>query len=233
MLDQRWRAEVEKGLRPIGSRLRQAGITADQVTLLGLVASAGTGVAIASGHLGWGAAGLACSGVTDVLDGAVAKSGGTSGPRGSFFDSVADRLSDALVLGGAAWYLAGTDPQLSVLPFAVATASFLVSYERSKAEALGFNGKGGLMERAERMAVLGVGLTFGVLIPALWLLLALTSLTVGQRFLKVWQQATPDFTSFRGDARFAGWWLTGRTRADDVPVTRWRWAPRPAGELRG
>lgn len=230
MLDQRWRAEIERGLRPVGSRLRQAGFTADQITLAGLGASVATGIAIATGHLGWGAAFLFVSGMTDVLDGAVAKSGGTSGPRGSFFDSVADRVSDGVVLGGAAWFLAGgDDPRLSVLAFAVAVLSLLVSYERSKAEALGFNGKGGLMERAERMSVLGIGLTFGALIPALWLLFVLTSVTVAQRFLRIWRQATPPLA---GEPRWAGWWLTGRPAAtdDESRLVRWRWAANPPGD---
>lgn len=230
MLDQRWRAEIERGLRPIGSRLRQAGFTADQITLVGLGASVATGIAIATGRLGWGAAFLFVSGLTDVLDGAVAKAGGTSGPRGSFFDSVADRVSDGVVMGGAAWYLAGgSNPRLAVVAFTVAVLSLLVSYERSKAEALGLNGKGGLMERAERMSVLGVGLTFGALMPALWILLVLTSVTVAQRFLKIWRQATP---AEIGDPRWAGWWLTGRPAApdDEARVVRWRWAARAPGE---
>ena len=81
MLDTRWRAGVERGLRPAGARLRQIGISADQITLLGLAASILCGLAIASGRLGWGAFFLALSGLTDVLDGAVAKSGGTAGPH--------------------------------------------------------------------------------------------------------------------------------------------------------
>ena len=49
------------------------------------------------------------------------------------------------------------------------------------------------MERAERMVVLGFGLCFQVLlIPVLWVMLALTSLTAIQRFSKVWRQATVD-----------------------------------------
>ncbi|HYT39989.1 MAG TPA: CDP-alcohol phosphatidyltransferase family protein, partial [Acidimicrobiia bacterium] len=161
MLDTRWRAGVERGLRPAGARLRQVGISADQITLLGLAASVACGLVVAAGRLGWGAFFLALSGLTDVLDGAVAKSGGTAGPRGAFFDSVCDRVSDGVVLGGAAWYYAGRQPHLAVLAFGVTLLSLLVSYERSRAESLGFNGKGGLMERAERMMVLGLGLTFG------------------------------------------------------------------------
>jgi CDP-diacylglycerol--glycerol-3-phosphate 3-phosphatidyltransferase len=227
MLDTRWRAGVERGLRPAGARLRQVGISADQITLLGLAASVACGLVIAAGRLGWGAFFLALSGLTDVLDGAVAKSGGTAGPRGAFFDSVCDRISDGVVLGGAAWYYAGRDPHLAVLAFAVAMLSLLVSYERSRAESLGFNGKGGLMERAERMVVLGLGLTFGHLTPALWILAGLTGMTVVQRFLLVWRQATPESER---PAR-PTWWVTSREpRTDESRLAGWRLANRPPGE---
>jgi CDP-diacylglycerol--glycerol-3-phosphate 3-phosphatidyltransferase len=232
MLDTRWRAGVERGLKPAGARLRNLGITADQITLLGLAASVACGLSIATGRLGWGAFFLAVSGLTDVLDGAVAKSGGTAGPRGAFFDSVMDRVSDGVVLAGAAWYYAGRDPHLSVLAFAVAMLSLLVSYERSRAESLGFNGKGGLMERAERMVVLGLGLTFGHLTPALWLLAGLTALTVVQRFLLVWRQATP--STHPEEAQRTGrptWWVTAReARSDESRLAGWRLANRPPGE---
>jgi len=227
MLDTRWRAGVERGLRPAGARLRQVGISADQITLLGLAASVACGLVVAAGRLGWGAFFLALSGLTDVLDGAVAKSGGTAGPRGAFFDSVCDRISDGVVLGGAAWYYAGRDPHLAVLAFAVAMLSLLVSYERSRAESLGFNGKGGLMERAERMVVLGLGLTFGRLTGALWVLAVLTGLTVVQRFLLVWRQATPESER---SAR-PSWWVTAREpRSDESRLAGWRLANRPPGE---
>jgi len=227
MLDSRWRAGVERGLRPAGTRLRQVGISADQITILGLAASVACGLVIAAGRLGWGAFFLALSGLTDVLDGAVAKSGGTAGPRGAFFDSVCDRVSDGVVLGGAAWYFAGRDPHLAVLAFAVAGLSFLVSYERSRAESLGFNGRGGLMERAERMVVLGLGLTFGRLTASLWVLALLTGLTVAQRFLLVWRQATP---ASERSAR-PSWWVTAReARSDESRLAGWRLANRPPGE---
>ena len=227
MLDSRWRAGVERGLRPAGTRLRQVGISADQITILGLAASVACGLVIASGRLGWGAFFLALSGLTDVLDGAVAKSGGTAGPRGAFFDSVCDRVSDGVVLAGAAWYYAGRDPHLAVLAFAVAGLSFLVSYERSRAESLGFNGRGGLMERAERMVVLGLGLTFGRLTASLWVLALLTGLTVAQRFLLVWRQATP---ASERSAR-PSWWVTAReARSDESRLAGWRLANRPPGE---
>ena len=238
MLDHRLRAEFEKGIRPIGAGLGRSGFTADQITVAGLAVSLFTGVAIATGHFFWAAVGMALCGITDVLDGAVAKSHGTAGPRGAFFDSVCDRVSDGLVLGGAAWYLAGTsNPRLSVLAFAVAGLSFLISYLRSKAEGLGFDGKGGIAERAERMVVLGVGLAFGALTAALWVLLVITAITVAQRFVRIWNQApTPARTVTVADApgadatRRPAWWLTARAATDDESrVARWRSSARPGG----
>ena len=79
---------------------------------------------------------------------------------------------------------------MSILPFAVASVSSLISYQRAKAESLGINAKGGLMERAERIIAICIGLLFQpLLIPILWIMLVLTSITAIQRFVKVWRQA--------------------------------------------
>jgi CDP-diacylglycerol--glycerol-3-phosphate 3-phosphatidyltransferase len=183
---------VEKGLRPVGSSLGKAGITADQLTAAGVVISVLAGLAVAHGWLLAGALLLGASAIPDLLDGAVAKASGTSSPRGAFFDSVSDRVSDTMVLGGVAWYLASTGGgHAALLPFAVMAASYLVSYERARAESLGFTARGGLMERAERMIAVGLGLAFSVvLVPILWIMLVLTLVTAGHRFVMVWRQAS-------------------------------------------
>ena len=191
MLDGRWRATVERGLEPVGQSLHRAGISADGLTLIGLVLAFGTAALIADGHLLLGVIGVTLTGVPDILDGSVARSSGRAGPRGAFFDSVCDRVADAAIFVGLAWYLADEDPRLPVLVLAVLAVSMLITYERARAESLGFQARGGLMERAERMVLLGVGLAFDVLVPVLWVMLALTALTAVQRFVKVWRQATP------------------------------------------
>ena len=192
MLDGRFKANIEKGLRPIGLNHRKTGITADHLTTLGVVMAAAAAVAIGMGQLRVGLLLLVLTGLPDALDGAVAKASGTAGPRGAFFDSVSDRVSDSLLLGGVAWYLASTHPgHLSLLPMAVLAASLLISYQRAKADALGFDARGGIMERAERVILLGLGLLFdSLLIPILWAMLALTLVTAVQRFVKVWRQAS-------------------------------------------
>jgi CDP-diacylglycerol---glycerol-3-phosphate 3-phosphatidyltransferase len=192
MFDGRWRSSVEQGLKPIGANIRRTGITADHLTATGVVLAAAASVAIGAGALRAGLLLLALCALPDLLDGAVAKASGTASPRGAFFDSVSDRVTDSLLLGGVAWYLSTTHTgRIAVLPLAVLGASALVSYERAKAEALGYQARGGLMERAERIIALGIGLLFdSILIPVLWLMLVLTLVTAVQRFVRVWQQAS-------------------------------------------
>lgn len=189
MFDGRWRNTIELGLRPIGTGLRRTGVTADVITVVGMAMSFATATAIATAHLRLAVLLLALTGIPDALDGAVAKASGTNSKRGAFFDSVADRLSDAVLFGGIAWYLAPRG-HIVLLPFALLGAASLVSYQRAKAESLGYDARGGIMERAERFFVLGFGLLFSEwLVGVLWVMFALTAFTAAQRFVKVWRQA--------------------------------------------
>ncbi|MEZ5323097.1 MAG: CDP-alcohol phosphatidyltransferase family protein [Microthrixaceae bacterium] len=193
MLDGRFRSQVDRSVRPIGASLKRAGIPADAITCIGLVMSVGCALAIAFGRTNLGVLLLAATGIPDTLDGAVAKASGTASPRGAFFDSVSDRVTDALLFGGVAWYLAdraGAGRHLTILAFAAFATAVLPSYIRAKAETLGIEARGGLVERAERFVILGLGLLFtDLLVAALWLLVALNLLTAGQRFAAVWRQA--------------------------------------------
>ena len=193
MFDGHWRSTVDKGLTPIGESLRKTGVSADAVTIVGILMAAGAAVAIGAGYLRLGLLLLVLTGVPDALDGAVAKASGTSSSRGAYFDSVADRFTDALLFGGVAWHLSSVRPgsRIVMLPVALMAVAMLVSYQRAKAESLGFDAKGGLMERAERFIVLGFGLLFSeLLIGVLWVMFALTAVTAVQRFVKVWRQAS-------------------------------------------
>ena len=193
MFDGRWRTGVDRVTTPVAASMRRTGITADHLTALGLVLGAATAVAIGSGRLGLGLVLLIAAALLDLFDGPVAKAAGTTSPRGAFFDSVSDRVTDALVLGGIGWYLASEHgDHMALLPFAVLGASALISYERAKAESLGYTARGGLMERAERIIAICFGLTFSaLLVPVLWVMLVLTVATATHRFVKVWRQADP------------------------------------------
>jgi CDP-diacylglycerol--glycerol-3-phosphate 3-phosphatidyltransferase len=191
----------------LGSRLVRMGVKADHVTIVGLLVAALTGAMVALGYLYVAVAVGTAGCLMDTLDGAVAKAAGSSSKRGAFFDSVTDRVADAFIFGGLAWYFAagpGKDPGLALLPFGILAVSNVISYERAKAESLGWVAKGGLMERAERLILLGVALLLHiVLVPLLWLLFALCVFTAFQRFFKVWRQATAETAA--GSSRLLGW----------------------------
>ena len=191
MFDGNWRTAVNRGLDPIGAVLCRLGVSADGVTFFGIAMAAVAAVVIGRGQLILGLVFLILAGLSDALDGPIAKASGTSSVRGAFFDSVSDRVCDALLFGGLTWHLGSTEPgHIFMLPVALMGVSLLVSYQRAKAESLGLDAKGGLMERAERFVVLGAGLAFSfVLIPVLWAMLGLTAATAVHRFVKVWRQA--------------------------------------------
>ena len=191
MFDGHFRVQVERAVKPMGESLRKVGVTPDVLTVAGLLLAVAAGISVGAGALRLGLLLVILAALPDLLDGAVAKAGNTASQRGAFFDSVIDRVTDALLLGGVAWYLASHDsPHMSVLPFAVMAVSATISYERAKAESLGLQAKGGLMERAERIILLCLGLLFdSLLVPILWIMLVLTGITAVQRFVKVWKQA--------------------------------------------
>ena len=126
---------------------------------------------------------------------------------------MSDRLTDGLLFGGVAWYLTATDgrPWAVILPVACYVSASLVSYIRAKADALGLDGSGGLVERAERFILLAIGLLFPALLLAiLGLIVVLNMITAAQRFVKVWKQAAapPKALSDRRRSRAR---RTGRT----------------------
>lgn len=233
MLDGRLRASVARALGPMGNALQRVGIGPDFLTVIGLLASICTALLIASGFLVWAVVALVISGLTDLLDGVVARNSGKATPRGAFFDSVSDRISDCLVFGGVAWYLAGESAYLPILAMCAASLAMLISYERARAEALGYSAKGGIMERAERMVMLGVGLAFNVLVPLLWIMVVLMTITAVHRFIKVWRQASdlpplPRLLTYRPQSAL------GRPRSEgprSAVIARWR-EPRPGAVQR-
>src|SRR5260370_41684102 len=111
-------------------------MTGGGVAMMGLVLGGGTALVIADGHLLLGVIGLILTGLPDILDGSVARQSGRAGPRGAFFDSVCDRVADAAIFIGVAWYLADEGKYIPVLVLAVLALSMLITYERARAESL-------------------------------------------------------------------------------------------------
>ncbi len=205
MFDGRWRHAVDRTTQPVGQALVRARINADVLTVFGLAMSVVTAFVVGSGHLIIGIPMLFATGLPDLFDGPVAKASGTASKRGSFFDSVADRVSDGFMYGGIAWYLAshhhGT---IVLLPFAILAVTSLISYQRAKAELLGLSSGGGLMERAERFILLGVCFLAGyfdaaAFVVTLWVFFGLVTATAAGRFVRIWQEAEGPVRPVRSD----------------------------------
>jgi CDP-diacylglycerol---glycerol-3-phosphate 3-phosphatidyltransferase len=141
----------------------------------------------------WLAAGIFVTGsVLDILDGALARAGGKSTPFGAFLDSTTDRVSEGFMLAAIAYVFALENRHVFVVVAVAAVAgSFLVSYTRARAEALGLKGDVGIGSRAERVVVITAGLVlapWGVLPWAIALLAVTAWITVIQRILSVRRQ---------------------------------------------
>ena len=200
MLDGNHRDTIGRFTNPVGKALTRIGVNADVMTVTGLISASLTAWAIAAGwHLA-AVALLTLTGAHDLFDGAVAKASGSASLRGAYLDSVTDRVSDTVLMLGCSWYLTANDHgQWALLPLIILGASAAISYQRAKAESLGIAAKGGLMERAERMILLGAGLLIpGIFIPVLIALALLSIGTAIGRFFRIYRVIEgPEGTSFQ------------------------------------
>ena len=163
-------------------------------TTLSLLISLLSAWVLATGHLRWGGILILVSGTFDIIDGAVARATNTSSKFGAFYDSTLDRYAElAVFFGVLAYYLnygsAGLVGHV-FWPIGLAICgSFMVSYIRARAEGLGFECKMGMMQRPERIVLLGFGAIFHerILMFFIILIALLSNLTAIQRMLHIWK----------------------------------------------
>jgi CDP-diacylglycerol--glycerol-3-phosphate 3-phosphatidyltransferase len=181
------------------TQLEQSNVTPDALTVSGVALCIAGAVVVFFEYAGWGfylvgAALFVVGSILDILDGALARSRGTGSPFGAFLDSTVDRVGEGFMLGAIGLVFVRQDQLWAVaLAFAAIAGSFLVSYARAKAEALGLKGDVGLGSRAERVVVITAGLVLApfhelVLPSTIALLTATAWLTVMQRILFVRKQ---------------------------------------------
>jgi CDP-diacylglycerol---glycerol-3-phosphate 3-phosphatidyltransferase len=115
----------------------------------------GSMIAFATGHHPAAGALIFVSGLADVMDGEVARATHVAGARGAFLDSTLDRFTEFFAFAGLGYYFASGWIALAVV--AALGGSLLVSYTRARGESLGVLCKVGMMQRAERMIILGLG----------------------------------------------------------------------------
>ena len=170
--------------------LVKLGFSPSGLTVIGVLIACVAAALIAQGMLAIGGAVMLIAGVFDMFDGAVARMTNRATKFGAFFDSVMDRVSEAIVLLGLLWFYLDDGEQLGALLVYVAiVGSTMVSYARARAEGLGIECKGGLMQRPERVASLGVGIIVGqwwepAVLIVLGVIAALTVVTTVQRIVE-------------------------------------------------
>ncbi|MBU0741746.1 CDP-alcohol phosphatidyltransferase family protein [bacterium] len=178
---------AQQRVRPLVLALDRLGLTPNAVSLLGLLISIVAGWIAARGGLFLGALVLLVGSVFDMLDGNLARLQGKVSRQGAFLDSNFDRLAEAAVFTGLAWYymdaLTWPDHGAVVLVMLTLIGSLTTSYARARAEGLGTTCFGGWLQRPERMALLIAGMLLGrhVLKMVLLLLAIVTILTTVQR----------------------------------------------------
>ncbi|MFK4085556.1 phosphatidylinositol phosphate synthase [Kribbella sp. NPDC020789] len=191
-------------ITPIANLLLKLGVSADMVTLVGTVGvSAGALIFFPRGHLWLGAVVITCFVFSDLIDGYMARTSGTSSKWGSYLDSTLDRIADGAIFGALVLFYANSRAGDSTLMASVTLWALVMgavtSYARAKAESLGYKASGGLAERADRLVFVLVTAFFSdvfnlpiLLEIVIWYIAAASTITVVQRSLSVRKQVLAD-----------------------------------------
>ena len=174
----------------IGGFLNRLGIHPNTLTLAGLAGNFIAAIFLSRGEFLVGGLIALAMGPVDGLDGTMARLRGETSNFGAFVDSVSDRYSELLIYGGLLTHYLGRNDALYVgLIFAAAAGSVLVSYNRARAEGLGFQAKIGILTRLERFVILIPSLILGFPRVGIAIVAVMANVTALQRILSVRQQA--------------------------------------------
>jgi CDP-diacylglycerol--glycerol-3-phosphate 3-phosphatidyltransferase len=191
MLSEPFEARVRDITQRIAGRLLgRSGISPNTITGIGFVLTLAVTYTLATGHLALGGVLVLLTSAFDMLDGALARATDRKSAFGAFFDSTVDRYTEALILLGLLVYYerhAAMGWEIPLVYLSI-VGSLMVSYTRARAEALGFDGKVGLLARPERIILLAFGLLVGWHSFAVAILAIFTNFTAAQRVYHVWRQ---------------------------------------------
>lgn len=177
-------------LDPIGGFFNRLGLMPNTMTILGLVGNTAGAVMIAQGQMTIGGILILLMGPVDALDGTMARLRGMKGNFGAFVDSVTDRYSELVIFAGLMfYYVQQGDISNTLLVYAAAAGSVLVSYIRSRGQSLGWDTKIGILTRMERYLVLAPSLIFRIPWVGLWVIAIFANITAVQRIIDVRRQA--------------------------------------------
>ncbi len=171
--------------------LRALKLTPNAVTLSGFGFTVAAAYLVGSGWLLAGGIVFLLGSGLDLMDGALARLTGTVNPFGALLDSVFDRLGEAALFVGLAFYALRSgfsDSYLLIFIIVLFLALIFsqgVSYLRARGEGLGVFSRAGLMTRTERVILLGIGLLIGQIFWVLLLIAAVSCFTLFQRMFTI------------------------------------------------
>ena len=172
---------VKKGalraIEPAIAFLARRNVSPNTITTVGTLITVAASVVYATGHImtaGWI---MNVTAFFDVADGEVARRTGRSSMFGAFYDSTLDRVADGALMAGLAFFYATNrihhNLYMVVVCLVCIVGTFLISYTRARAEALGIDAKVGVMQRPERMVLLSVPQSFFGLFWNGWVLMGI------------------------------------------------------------
>jgi CDP-diacylglycerol---glycerol-3-phosphate 3-phosphatidyltransferase len=180
------------------NRLIESRLTPNAISLTGLVGNLIAAVLILEEHFVLAGVAFILGSLCDMLDGRYSRMSGKGTPFGAFLDSTLDRIEEGIVLAAVAIWFAKSSNDVAVgATVLTVVGSYMVSYTRARAEALGVECKVGIASRAVRVVILSAGLLFAdgeivadadLLEPAVYAMAALTIFTTFQRVLHVRRQ---------------------------------------------
>ena len=180
------------------NRLIESRLTPNAISLTGLALNVLAAVLVFADYFFLGGIAFIVGSVMDTLDGRYSRMSGKGTQFGAFLDSTLDRASEGIVLTAVAFQFSSEGDDIAVAATVAAVlSSVMVSYTRARAEALGIKGDVGIAPRAIRVVILSVGLLFAkgaslgdfeLLAPAVYVLAALSIVTVFQRIFFVRSQ---------------------------------------------
>ncbi len=185
---------------PIADWLVRREVQPNTITTIGTLCTVAGGLLYAAGHIRTGGWLLGITALSDVLDGMVARRTNRSSTFGAFYDSTLDRVADGFVLGGLAVFFSTHEGVLGSGMVAVCLlaliGSFVTSYTRARAEALGVDANVGIVQRPERVVLLSAPQAFfgfawdGLVLVAILVFLTVTAwVTAAQRIVFVYKAA--------------------------------------------
>jgi CDP-diacylglycerol--glycerol-3-phosphate 3-phosphatidyltransferase len=153
-------------LQPLVNMLVRYRVSPNMLTTMGLCLNVVAAIVFVIGaeqgqrgdmrFIGWGGFIILFAGLFDMLDGQVARHGNQASRFGALYDSVLDRYSELVMFLGICYYLVAHHYFLSSLfAFLAMVGSMMVSYTRARAEGLGIPCSVGLMQRPERIVLIG------------------------------------------------------------------------------